>query len=113
MIGKSKRLHDAEDDAEIQLLDQMQDISETLPIPYKMHIKFLFYRGDKRHVDLSNLYEFAQDMLQSAGIIENDCLVESHDGSRKLYDKENPRTEIYIERYEDEAECVPSEEKAG
>jgi hypothetical protein len=30
----------------------------------------------------------------------NDNLIESHDGSRKLYDKESPRTEIYIKKYE-------------
>lgn len=79
---------------------QIEGIIEPLPLTYPLHIKFLFYRENRRHADLSNLYEFPQDVLQQAGIIANDCLIESHDGSRKLYDKEKPRTEIYISRYE-------------
>lgn len=86
--------------AMLEIQEQSSDIIEPLPITYPLHIKFLFYRADRRKVDLSNLYEFAQDALQAAGIIENDCLIESHDGSRKLYDKKNPRTEIYVSKYE-------------
>lgn len=101
ILGKSKKLIDAEADALWQIKEQSGDIIEPLPIAYKMHIKFLFFRADRRHVDLSNLYEFPQDILQKSGIIQNDCLIESHDGSRKLYDKSNPRTEIYICLYEE------------
>ena len=90
---KSKRLYGAEKLANIELRNQWQwRRAITTPVA----VKFLFYRGDKRRVDLSNLYEFAQDVLQNAGVIADDVLIESHDGSRKLYDKENPRTEITI-----------------
>jgi Holliday junction resolvase RusA-like endonuclease len=34
--------------------------------------------------DLSNLYEAPQDLLQSAGVIYDDRLVEHHDGSRRI-----------------------------
>lgn len=34
--------------------------------------------------DLSNLYELPQDCLQKSGIILNDTLICSHDGSRRL-----------------------------
>lgn len=102
MVGKSAKLLSAEEDAFWQLRDQSIDIVEPLPISYRMHVKFLFYRGDRRVVDLSNLYEHPQDSLQRAGIIANDSLIESHDGSRKLYDKKNPRTEIYIEKFTEE-----------
>lgn len=98
-LGKSKDLVSAEVDALWQIKSQSLDIIEPLPITYKIHIRFLFYRNNKSLADLSNLYEFPQDILQSARIIKNDHLIESHDGSRKLYDKENPRTEIYIERF--------------
>lgn len=100
MIGKSKRLRGAESNA-------LEEISEQkfrgfARYQHAIHIKFLFYRKDKRTCDLSNLYEFPQDVLQSAGIIKNDSLIESHDGSRKLYDPVNPRTEIYIYSFEGE-----------
>ena len=40
------------------------------------------------------------DILVDAGILEDDNsnIVAGHDGSRVLYDKENPRTEILITR---------------
>ena len=91
---KSKGLEGAEEDALYQLGQQIfKGFSQYM---HPIRVKFLFYRKDRRKVDLSNLYEFPQDVLQSAGIIENDALIESHDGSRKYYDPENPRTEIYI-----------------
>lgn len=34
--------------------------------------------------DISNLYELPQDVLTKAGIIEDDTLVESHNGSKRL-----------------------------
>ncbi len=89
---KSRKLLDAEQCAYFELKKQYKGST----IKHPVHIQFLFYRGDRRRVDLSNLYEFAQDALQEAGVIEDDYLIESHDGSRRLYDKLNPRTEIII-----------------
>lgn len=55
----------------------------------------------KRRVDLTNLLSATDDALQTANVIVDDCstIVVSHDGSRVLYDKNNPRTEIYIKPY--------------
>jgi Holliday junction resolvase RusA-like endonuclease len=39
--------------------------------------------------DLSNLYELPQDCLQSVGIIENDTLIVSHNGSSRQPIKSN------------------------
>ena len=52
----------------------------------------------RRRVDLANLLEAADDVLVHAGVIADDHsgIVVSHDGSRVLYDKEKPRTEIEI-----------------
>ena len=46
----------------------------------------------------------ADDLLVTTGVIKDDHsgIVKSHDGTRVLYDKENPRTEIYIYDYEEE-----------
>lgn len=55
-----------------------------------------------RRVDLTNLLEAIDDVLVHTRVLEDDNsnIIVSHDGSRVLYDKENPRTEVYISRYE-------------
>ena len=65
-----------------------------------VNIKCLFYMPTKRRVDLANLISAAMDLLVHYGVIEDDnCnIVVSNDGSRVFYDKNNARTEIYIER---------------
>ena len=69
------------------------------PIDYSINVKCLFYMPTKRKCDLTNLLEAVDDVLVKHGIIADDnyTIIESHDGSRVLYDKENPRTEIYID----------------
>lgn len=58
----------------------------------------LFYMPTHRRVDLNNLLEAATDVLVHHGVLHDDNseIVVSHDGSRVLYDKVNPRTEITI-----------------
>lgn len=70
---------------------------ETIKEP--VNIKCLFYMQTRRKCDLTNLLEAVDDILVHVGILEDDnyTIVAGHDGSRVLYDKENPRTEIYIE----------------
>lgn len=70
------------------------------PIECELEIKCLFYMPTRRHVDLTNLLEAVDDLLVKHGIIKDDHsgIVVSHDGSRVLYDKESPRTEIFIKR---------------
>ncbi|HON29363.1 MAG TPA: hypothetical protein PLA64_13770, partial [Mesotoga infera] len=67
------------------------------PIDEPINLKCLFYRKDRRGVDLSNCLEAIQDVLVKYGVIKDDKhnIVVSVDGSRVLYDKDNPRTEIY------------------
>lgn len=70
------------------------------PINSEICLKCVYYRGDKRRVDLVNLLNATNDILVKAKIIEDDNsnIVVSHDGSRVLYDKENPRVEIEIDK---------------
>ena len=56
----------------------------------------VFYRADRRRVDLSNLIESVGDVLERAGIIENDYNVTSWDGSRRLVDPSHPRVVITL-----------------
>lgn len=76
------------------------------PVSEAVTVKCLFYMPTHRRVDLNNLLEAATDMLVKFRILADDnyCVVASHDGSRVLYDKENPRTEITITRFEEEQE---------
>lgn len=73
------------------------------PIDYPVNIRCLFYVPTRRRYDLTNLLEATDDLLVSAGVLADDNykIVTAHDGSRVFYDKENPRTEIVIERLKD------------
>jgi len=53
-----------------------------------------------RKCDLTNMLECIDDVMVKAGLLDDDNfnIIASHDGSRVLYDKSNPRTEVYIER---------------
>lgn len=52
----------------------------------------------KRRVDLTNLLEAIDDVLVKYEVLKDDNseIITSHDGSRVLYDKDNPRTEVVI-----------------
>lgn len=74
------------------------------PLPFTcieepVNVKCLYYMPTHRRCDLVNLQEATLDVLVKYGIIadDNSNIVASMDGSRVLYDKENPRTEIEIE----------------
>lgn len=77
-------------------LDDIQYLGE--PIDYPVNVACLYYMETKRRVDLVNLEEATLDVLVHCGVLKDDNsnIVVSMDGSRVLYDKYNPRTEIYI-----------------
>lgn len=72
---------------------------EKIGIDYPVNIKALFYMKTKRRVDLTNLLEALDDVLVKGGCLvdDNSNIVKGHDGSRVLYDKDNPRIEVEIE----------------
>lgn len=74
------------------------------PINSPVQVTYRFYMKTRRKVDKLNLCAAADDLLVEAGIIADDnCeIVKSHDGTRVLYDKEHPRTEIYITDYQED-----------
>lgn len=71
-------------------------------IDYSVNVKCLYYMPTKGCVDLSNLLEATHDVLTKYGVLEDDNskIIAAVDGSRVLHDRENPRTEIYIEKFE-------------
>lgn len=74
----------------------------NLPIiDFAINLKALYYMPSKRRVDLINLHSALHDCMVKKGILldDNSDIIKSTDGSRVFYDKENPRTEIIIEKY--------------
>lgn len=71
-----------------------------------VNIKCLFFMKTRRLCDLTNLLEAIDDILVNAGVLSDDnySIIAGHDGSRVLYDKANPRTEICITPLETGAE---------
>ena len=78
-------------------------IPEVETISRPVNVRGLFYMPTKRRVDLVNLQEALLDVLVKYKVLEDDncTIVVSMDGSRVLYDKECPRTEVIIEYMED------------
>lgn len=72
------------------------------PIDEPVEVKCLFYMPTRRRVDLTNLLESIDDVMVRAGVLKDDHsgIIVSHDGSRVLYDKDNPRTEVFIREME-------------
>ena len=58
------------------------------PLDIPINVKITSYGAWKRESgnlpDLSNLYQMPEDLLEQAGIIEDDNQIESHDGSRRI-----------------------------
>lgn len=73
------------------------------PIECPVNVKCLFYMKTQRRVDGLNLLATIDDLLVNTGIIKDDNsrIVVAHDGSRVLYDKDNPRVEITITRLDE------------
>lgn len=72
------------------------------PINRPCRVVTVFYMPTRRACDLSNLIESVHDVLVKARILADDNykIIDNVDGSRVLYDKDNPRTEITIEELE-------------
>lgn len=71
------------------------------PINEAVNVKALYYMGTRRIVDIINLHSALHDILVRYRVIEDDNyrIVASTDGSRVLYDKQRPRTEVEISKF--------------
>ena len=74
------------------------------PIDTSCNVKCVYYMPTHRRVDLTNLLSATMDILVEHGVLadDNSNIAAGHDGSRVLYDKEQPRTEISITEMEGE-----------
>ena len=78
-------------------------VPKNQKIDYPVNIRCHFYMKTKRKCDLTNLLEAVDDILVHYGVIADDnySIVAGHDGSRVFVDKDNPRTEVFIEELSD------------
>lgn len=72
---------------------------ETIQQP--VNCRALIYR-DANRGDAVGYYQALADALEEAGIVENDRLIVSWDGSRLLKDAANPRIEVTLTAVADE-----------
>ncbi len=68
------------------------------PISTPVNVSAKFYMPTRRHCDLTNLLQAIDDILVKYEVLKDDNrnVVYALDGSRVLYDKINPRTELVI-----------------
>ena len=71
------------------------------PIAEPVTVKALYYMNTHGIVDKVGLEQGLHDLLVDRGILadDNSRIIVSTDGSRVLYDRMNPRTEVTITRY--------------
>ena len=87
-------------DASLHILQQKNRTQTQLPIKGPITLTCRFYFPNHQwEADLSNLYQGIEDILQELGIIEDDKLIYSHDGSRKIFGAQDFYTEIEIREH--------------
>lgn len=58
------------------------------PIDYRVNLRALVCLADKKNEpDLSNAIQGAEDLLEELGVLTNDRLISSYDGTRKVFGK--------------------------
>ena len=72
------------------------------PITQRVHVRALIYRDAAYHGDLNGYQQAIGDVLQRAGILDNDELIASWDGTRRRLDRDLPRVEITITPFDED-----------
>ena len=96
MIIQSKAYRDYEKTCLEQIRAKGLD---TLNVDFPVNVKCLFFMPTQRKVDLQNLVSAAMDILVKGGVLADDNyrIVTGNDGSRVMYDKDNPRVTVIID----------------
>lgn len=79
-----------------QLRRQWQTLGVAGPVAYSVNLRALVYRERAGRADLLNYLAAVSDALEKAGVLEDDRLVASVDGSRLGLDRARPRVEIEL-----------------
>lgn len=89
---------------EMQERGRRDIIPPTVPFTGRYILEATFYLERRSKCDLVNLLQALQDILVDRGVVldDNHKIIVGVDGSRVLYDKENPRTEFKLIELEEE-----------
>jgi len=99
-IGKSDLYRRWRETTDLIIMNQWRG-APAIDFPVSMNLQS--YLPTRKFPDASNLYQGIEDAMQDCGVIENDGLIEHHDGSRRHHDPKNPRIEVTLVR------CVKGE----
>ena len=82
----------------LQFEKECQPYLQSLNIDYPVNVKAIYHRPDRRRVDLVNLHQALMDTLVKYNVVKDDnCnIIASLDGSKVVYDKDNPGIELVI-----------------
>lgn len=71
---------------------------DTIQNPCNLSVK-CYYKDHQHEQDLENIISSVADVLQESGVIKNDKLFYSYDGSRKIFESESEFVEIEITEF--------------
>lgn len=76
--------------------DIARQLGMLLPLERAVNVAAAFYRDAERG-DAVGYYQALADLLELSGVVSNDSLIRSWDGSRLLKDAARPRIEVRLE----------------
>lgn len=82
----------------LQFEKECEPYLQPLNIDYPVNVKAIYYRPDRRRVDLCNLHEAICDVLVKYNVVKDDNsnIIATMDGSKVVYCKEKPGIELVI-----------------
>jgi hypothetical protein len=80
------------------VLPELEPLRKYFPINYSCHLLAKVYR-ERDAGDWCGYMQGIGDFLEDIGVLEDDVLLRSFDGSRLLKDAENPRIELWLLPY--------------
>ncbi len=63
---------------------------------FEVNAAIVTYQRDARIADADNLYAGPQDAMAEAGVLENDVIIRTHNGSDRRIDRKIPRVEVTL-----------------
>jgi len=99
----SQAFRDWEAAAVKAVLPVLEPLKRYFPITYSCHLIAKVYR-DRDAGDWLGYMQGISDFLEDIGVVEDDVLIRSYDGSRLYKDSENPRVELWLSPWHQEAD---------
>ena len=109
MMLPSKAYEEFDEAAQRVLMLVRRKLAKPIDVP--VNCEALFYR-ERKDGDAVGYYQALADTLQKAGIVINDSLIISWNGSQMLKDQSRPRIEVTLTTLAEMQESLPMEQEA-